>query len=86
MGGYTKQCKACGTKVWETYPGAHTETSELGEDYCDDCERKEVSRRAKLARQTRPAEEPSQRAWETAMGMRGYMGSPAEREARREGR
>jgi hypothetical protein len=47
MAGYTKQCKACGVRVWETYPGAHTETSQLGEDYCDDCERKEIRRRWK---------------------------------------
>mgnify|MGYP003143797837 CR=1 FL=1 len=31
-------------------------------------------------------EEPGQRAWETAMGLRGYAGSPAEAEDRREGR
>lgn len=29
---------------------------------------------------------PAQAAWETAMGMRGYAGSPAEREDRAEGR
>lgn len=46
-GGYTKQCKKCGEYVWETCPGAHTETSELGEDYCDDCEKVEIRRRWK---------------------------------------
>lgn len=45
MSGYTKTCKQCGVAVYETYPGAHTETSELGEDYCDDCESVEIHRR-----------------------------------------
>jgi hypothetical protein len=46
---FTKTCKACGVAVWETYPGAHTETSSLGEDYCDDCERAEERRRWRAA-------------------------------------
>jgi hypothetical protein len=54
-GGYTKQCKSCGVAVWESYPGAHTETSELGEDYCDDCEREEIHRRFREAHPLRSA-------------------------------
>lgn len=38
-----KQCKACGVNVFETERHAHTDTSELGEDYCDNCERKRLS-------------------------------------------
>lgn len=31
-------CERCGGQFWETYRGARAETSDHGQDPCDDCE------------------------------------------------